>query len=254
MNPKFFEQITKKKEFSQLPRIDIEKAFSHFEKRQCSDEEKIRLTRGLLHRVFGSFASEKLLSPKNKSPDWILRKHLSTRERLSHYREIYERIFKNVKGEASVIDLGAGINGFSCNFFGNKKINYLAVESMGQLVDLTNNYFKAEKIKGKAVHLSLFEFEKIKKIILEQKTPRMAFLFKVVDSLEMLERNYSKKLILEIAPLCDFLVLSFATRSMVRRKKFFAKRAWILDFLRENFEIADEFEFGGEKYVVFHPR
>ncbi len=254
MKQEIFEQITKKKEFSQLPRIDVEKAFSHFEKRQCSEEEKIRLTRGLLHSAFGSFASGKLLSPKSKSPDWILRKHLSTRERLSHYREIYERIFKNVKGEASIVDLGAGINGFSYGFFGNKKITYIAVESMGQLIELMNHYFKSEKINGKAIHLSLFESEKIKELISEQKKPRIAFLLKVVDSLEMLESDYSKKLILEIAGICDFVVLSFATRSMIKRKKFHAKRNWIMDFIKGNFDILDEFEFDGEKFIVFHSR
>ncbi|MBI4116870.1 hypothetical protein HY449_03950, partial [Candidatus Pacearchaeota archaeon] len=134
------------------------------------------------------------------------------------------------------------------------KINYTAVESMGQLVELMNHYFKSENISGEAVHLSLFELEKIKKLISEQKKPRIVFLFKVVDSLEMLESDYSKKLISEIAEICDFAVLSFATKSMIKRKKFRAKRNWILDFLNENFEIADEFESGDEKYVVFHSR
>ncbi|MBI4116125.1 hypothetical protein HY449_00090 [Candidatus Pacearchaeota archaeon] len=113
MKQEIFEQIVKKKEFSQLPNKDVELAFSHFERRQCSDEEKIRLTRDLLRKVFSAFASGKILSPKKKGPEWILRKHLSTRERLPHYGEIYERIFKDIGGEASVIDLGAGINGFS---------------------------------------------------------------------------------------------------------------------------------------------
>ena len=64
MNLEIFKQITKKKEFSQLPKKDVELAFSHFEKRQCSDEEKIRLTRDLLRKVFSAFTSGKLLSLK----------------------------------------------------------------------------------------------------------------------------------------------------------------------------------------------
>ncbi|MEX2017049.1 MAG: hypothetical protein WD876_01100, partial [Candidatus Pacearchaeota archaeon] len=71
------EKIVEKKEFSQLPATDVEIALSHFEKRQTGDEEKIRLTRELLHKVFSSFTSRKLLSPKNKTEEWILRKHLS---------------------------------------------------------------------------------------------------------------------------------------------------------------------------------
>ena len=83
--PELIKKIIQKKEFSQLPKRDVEIAFSHFEKRQTSDEEKIRLIRELLHKVFGAFTSQKLLSPKNKNEEWILRKHLSTRERLPYY-------------------------------------------------------------------------------------------------------------------------------------------------------------------------
>ena len=54
---------------------------------------QIKLTRELLHKVFGAFTSQKLLSPKNKNEEWILRKHLSTMERLSYYTKVYERIF-----------------------------------------------------------------------------------------------------------------------------------------------------------------
>ncbi len=314
MENEIYEKIIAKREFSRLPKKDVELAFSHFERRQCSDEEKIRLTRDLLRKVFSAFASGKILSLKNKSPEWILRKHLSTRERMPHYKEIYSRILKGINGAVSVIDLGAGINGFSYKFMTdslkdsnlrlhkfyfessfrrrqppirnpacigfqnsdsrscspsakeksenkqnpfkktNLKINYTAVESMGQLVGMTNHYFKNEKISGKAFHVSLFELEKIRKIILEQKKPRIVFLFKVVDSLEMLENNYSKKLLLEIAGLCDFAVLSFATRSMIKRTKFSARRNWIFNFIGENFEIIDGFEYGSERYVVFRAR
>ena len=67
----------------------------------------------------------------------------------------------------------------------------------------------------------------------------------------MLERNYSKKLLLEIAPLVNKVVVSFATRSMISRKKFRINRNWILDFIRNNFKILDDFELGSERYVVF---
>jgi len=42
----------------------------------------------------------------------------------------------------------------------------------------------------------------------------------VIDSLEVIERNYSKKLLKEIVPLVDLVVLSFATRSLGKRSKF----------------------------------
>lgn len=250
--PEILSKIIQKKEFSQLPKKDIEIAFAHFEKRQCSDEEKIKLTRELLHKVFGAFTSRKLLSPKNKNEEWILRKHLSTRERLPYYKEVYEKIFSGFEKNKSIsiIDLGAGVNGFSYKYF-KQKVDYIAIESIGQLVELMNNYFEKTNLSTKAIHESLFELEKIKKIITETKKPRIIFLFKVLDSLEMLERDYSKKLLKEIAPLADRIVISFATRSMIKQKKFKVERNWIFNFIKENFRILDDFEIGGERYICF---
>lgn len=246
-------KIIQKREFSQLPKKDVEMAFLHFEKRQTSDEEKVRLTKELLHKVFGAFGSRKLLIPKKRTEEWVLRKHLSTRERLPHYREIYERILKGLGRKISILDLGAGVNGFSYKYFKEIgfNINYTAAEAVGQLVELVNNYFKGEGIKGRALHLSLFELEKLKKIINEAERPRVIFLFKVLDSLEMLKRDYSKELLSVISPLADRTIVSFATESMIKRKKFMVKRAWFLNFLEKNFSVLDDFEIGKERYLVF---
>jgi hypothetical protein len=249
MNESIFEKIREKREFSQLPEKDIEMAFSHYEKRQANEDEKIKLTKELLRKVFSAFISQKLLSLKNKEPEWILRKHISTRERLPYYEKIYKRIFEGYKG-ASVIDLGAGINGFSFPFFERLKIDYTAIESVGQLVELMNFYFKEKKLLGKAIHLSLFDKEKVKKIIEREKKPKIIFMFKVIDALESLKPNYSKELISEIVPLAEKVVISFATRSLGSREKFKAKRNWIVDFIKENFNILDDFELGGERYVI----
>ena len=253
MKQEIFRGITKKKEFSQLPEKDVERAFSHFEKRQTTDEEKIKLTRDLLRKSFSVFTSKKLLSLKNKDEEWILRKHISTRERLPYYGEIYKRIFRNLNNELNVIDLGAGINGFSYKYFRELRleVNYVGVEAIGQLVDLMNFYFKKEKLNGKAVHLSLFELEKVKALIKNQEGQKVIFLFKTPDSLEMLERDYSLKLLNEIAPLADRVIVSFATRSIRKREKFRAERNWILKVIKENFNILDDFEIDGERYVVF---
>ena len=246
-------KIAEKKEFSKLPKKEVEMAFSHFEKRQTSDEEKARLTRELLHKVFVAFGSRKLLIPKNRAEEWVLRKHLSTRERLPYYREIYARILKGLGRKISIIDFGAGVNGFSYRYFKElgHDVDYTAIEAVGQLVDLTNNYFKREEIKGKTLHLSLFELEKLKKMIIETEKPRVIFLFKVLDSLEMIKRDYSKELISEISPLADKIVVSFATESMIKRKRFLVNRNWIIEFIRKKFKIIDDFEIAGERYLVF---
>ncbi len=246
-------KIILKKEFSKLPEKDIILAFEKFDKDIYSDEEKFKLTRDLLRKVFSAFTSRKILSSRDKNEEWILKKHLSTRERFSYYEKIYNKIFKDFGKNISVIDLGAGVNGFSYNYFKEIgfNVNYIAVEAVGQLVDLMNKYFTDKKLNAFAIHKSLFEIQELKKIIKKTKKPRIIFLFKTIDSLEMLERDYSKKLISEIFPLVDEIVLSFPTRSMIKRKKFRVKRNWIMNFIKENFNILEDFEIGDERYIIF---
>ncbi len=243
--------ITSKRDFSKLPEEDILRAYKKFEKRECSDEEKVRLTRDLLRKVYSAFVSNKLLGIKDKEEEWILRKHLSTRERIGNYTGLYKRLLSRFK-DCSVIDLGSGINGFSYKFFPpDKHVKYVGVESMGQLVELMNFYFKNKKLNARAVHESLFNLAEIKRLIDSEKRPRLVFLFKVVDSLEMIEKDYSKTLLKEIMPSCDIAVVSFATRSMIRGEKFNVTRKWIINFIGEQFRIIEDFEIKGERYIVF---
>lgn len=246
------DKIREKREFSQLPEKDIELAYGQFYRRQAGEEEKIRLTKELLRRIFSAFISKKLLALKDKDEEWILRKHISTRERLSHYQEIYKRILGDCK-EASIIDLGAGINGFSYNFFvkSGVKINYIAIESVGQLAELMNFYFKKNRLNARTIHMSLFEKEKVRETIKRSKKPRIIFLFKVIDALETLKRDYSQELISEIISLSDKIVVSFAMKSLGNRQKFRAKRDWIIDFIKERYRVLDDFVLGGERYLVF---
>ena len=332
---KFIEKITQKKEFSRLPKKDVEMIFEKFDKDKYSDEEKVKFTRKLLMEIFSVFVSQKLLSLKNKDAEWVLKKHVSTRERFDYYEEIYQRIFCGGasaqpnsaieksslvshpptprRGEhlseaqslplsnnlahptTTIFDLGAGVNGFSYCYMqeeigklysqarginpviNNKtsrakvnergkssvKVKYVAVEGMGQLVDLMNKYFEDEKLNARAIHASLFDLNGLKKLIEKEKGHRsvypklrntgakIVFLFKVLDSLEMMQRDYSKELLKGVVPLVDKVVVSFAVRSLRKREKFKANRKWLREFIKENFKIKDDFELGGERYIVF---
>ncbi|MBI2043485.1 hypothetical protein HYT25_03800 [Candidatus Pacearchaeota archaeon] len=293
MNPSLYKKIIAKKEFSQLPKKDVLMALEKFEKKNLNDWQKIKMTRGFLRKIYSSFSSRKVFSTKGKNVEWYLMKHKSSKERFPYYNEIYERIFPK-RGKFSIVDLGAGINGlrFLINLsrlptpdhlatpltyglsreiarppqgknvneytFSKKMtsriINYIGVEAIGQFVELMNGFFKKNKKNWNAIHASLFELEKVGELIKKQKKPRIILLLKVIDSLEVMKRDYSKILIKEIAPLSDRIVVSFATRSLGMRKKFSAQRAWILKFIAENFEILDDFEIGGERYVVFEKK
>ncbi len=288
------EKIIQKKEFSQLPRKDVEMAFEKFDNEKYGDEEKVKLTRKLLREVFSAFASQKLLKLKDKGFEWVLKKHVSTRERFPYYEEIYKRIFQGESArppaqkvqsptQPTIFDLGAGINGFSYEYLVASVLpthpkakslarpKYIAIEAMGQLVELMNNYFEKEELNARAIQMSLFELEKLKELIgkgdghttgvprkiLEKdfyKGHKIVFLFKTLDSLEMMQRDYSKELLKEITPLVDKVVVSFAVRSIGSRQRFRANRKWLLDFIKENFKVKDDFELGGERYVVFSKR
>tara|TARA_Y100000310_G_C20651872_1_gene799884 strand:- start:1243 stop:2013 length:771 start_codon:yes stop_codon:yes gene_type:complete len=253
MNKKeLIEKVVQKKEFSELPKRDVEKALGHFDNVKYLDEEKVKLTRDLLRKVFSVFTSQKILRLKERDFEWVLKKHLSTRERFPYYKKLYEKILRNELGNITIFDLGSGVNGFSYPFF-PKKVNYVGVEAMGQLVDLMNLYFSKKEIKkAMAVQQSLFELEKIKKLLEEGKGKKIVFLFKTLDSLEMLEKDFSKKLLKKIVPLVDKVVVSFATRSLGNGQRFRANRRWFTDFVGSNFKILSDFEFGNERYIEFY--
>jgi hypothetical protein len=249
MDIEVYQKIVKKKEFSNLPKRDVEMIYSLFDKKDKLEEEKIKLTRDLLRKVYVAFSTTKVLNPKileKKSVDEILNKHISTKERFPYYGELYLLLLKD---SGVVIDLGAGINGLSYSYF-PKKVKYLGVEAVGQMVLLMNKYFEKEKISGKAIHETLFNLENIKKLIKREKGKKVVFLFKALDSLEMVKKNYSKKLLKEIVPLVDRVVVSFATSSLVKKEKFKVRRYWFFNFVKENFKIIDDFYLGNERYVV----
>ncbi len=252
MEEKIFQKIIQKKEFSEIPREDIERAFSLFEKREVSEEEKIRLTRDLLRKVFSGFAGKKMLGWKDKPAEVVLKKHLSTRERFDFYTDVYSRVLKGLPKELTIIDLGCGANGFSYDFFSKtgKKAKYIGIEAVGQLVGLTNEYFKKNKFDAVCYHLSIFEIEKIVKIVKKSSSPRVLFLLKVVDALETLERNYTKTLLKKLVPLFERVAISFPVESWVRRKKFFVRRTWLIDFIKERWQFIDDFIIGGERYLL----
>ncbi len=125
---------------------------------------------------------------------------------------------------------------------------------MGQLVDLMNRFFDKNNFSARAKHLSLFDLEKVKDLLEKIKGSKIIFLFKTLDSLEMLERDYSKKLLLELTSLVDRVVVSFATRSLIKKTKFKAKRTWLINFITEHFQILDDFELGNERYIVFRSK
>ncbi len=248
-------KIMKKKEYSQLPFVDVKRVLEKFQTKELSDSERVKLVRRFLMENYSSFGSRKILVKQNPKKEWVLKKHLSTRERFSSYKEIYERVLEGLPKDKklSVVDLGCGVNGFSYEFFKEAgfRVGYVGVEAIGQFVKKTNAFFERKNIQGRVFHESLMNLEKVLHIVKKTKKPRVVFLLKVIDSLESLERNYSKKLILSLREDVERFVVSFPLKSMVKRDKIWAKRTWFLRFLKHNFKLLRDFEIAEERFLIF---
>jgi hypothetical protein len=231
------DEVKKKKEFSGLPDSIVKRAL-------VESNNDVKIARALLRKYFGVFLTNRILKGKGN----LLKVHMSSKKR--DYEKFYERIFGVIGDVKSVIDLGCGINGFSYEFF-PMGIKYIGIEGAGQLVDLTNSYFKNEGFDAREVCLDLFDIDRIVDILKKMESPRVVFMFQVVDALENLERNFSKKFITDVSGECEWIVLSLSTESLGGRKKFMVHRKWIVDFLEENFVVESDFETNGERVLIF---
>jgi len=233
-------EVKKKREFSKLPDTIIARALEE-------TKGDVGGARANLRKYFGVFLTNRVLKLKDLE---VLKYHLSTKKR--DYDALYLRIRELVGNVSSVIDLGCGVNGYSVEYlrkyFGD--IEYLGVEAAGQVVDNLNLFFAENKfIKSLIVQDDLFDIGKINDLIEKTSKPRMVFLFQVVDALESFEKNYSKKLLMEIMGLSDFIVISLPLQSLSKGKKFAVNRAWLTDFLKEKFEILGDWNENGERFI-----
>lgn len=249
------EKVMAKKEFSRLPRRDVELVCSFVEKSfRESGMGLVKRTRELLHRMYTMFVPTKMLSKVDRDAEWFLKKHISTRERLPYYDVVYKECLRGFskKEDLHVIDFGCGVNGFSYERFADLgfSVRYLGLEPVGQLVDAQNTYFEQMGFAAQCRQLSLFDLDVNVDAVKRIKGVKIAFFFKVVDSLEMLKKDYAKEVLRGIVPLVNRCIISWATKSLGSKKQFRSDKKWLLDFLKKEFRIVDEFVFGSEKYVI----
>ena len=226
------DEVKRKREFSGLPDSVVERAL-------VGSKNDVKDARALLRKYFGVFLTNRVLKGKGD----LLKVHISSKKR------DYGEFFSVVGDVESVIDLGCGVNGFSYKYLPDS-VSYIGVEAAGQLVELINDFFEREGFDGKVVHSDLFDVGRVVELLRGMKKPRVVFMFQLVDALEILERDFSKKFILEIAKECEWIVLTLPTESLGGRKKFMVYRKWMLDFLGENFLIEKKLESRGEKIII----
>ncbi len=269
----FVAEIKKKKNLSSLPddfvKALVEEFFVKYPKmkgileshpkplRSKDFKFMLKEVRKRLHEIYGVFVlGRKDLKPlkehlqKVKSLDeealqlhmGILKSHKSSAERLDFYSEIYEKIFSITGKPKAILDLACGLNPLSFPWMGLKKVKYFAYELTKEDCNFIQEYFDLMKplgLDGEAFALDLMKVEKLPKA-------DVCFLFKVLDSLEDLERNYSEKLLEKIP--ARFIVVSFPTMSIGGRNPI-RQRGWFFRMMRNLGFSAEAFEFENE---IFH--
>jgi hypothetical protein len=234
-------EVKKKREFKKLPNSLIE---SFLKKNNL----EIKDTRAELRKYFGVFLTNKVLKGLDES---VLSNHISSKDR--DYDDFYKKIFKGIRDTYSVIDLGCGVSGFSYPYLNNKfeGINYLGIEAAGQLVENMNKYFLNKGFENAEVRcMNLLEQEDVFNLIKESSSPRVILMLQVIDAMENLSKNLSKEFLIELKDTLgtkDLIIISMPMKSISGKKRFEADRAWLRNFLNDEFNLIDEFIVGNER-------
>lgn len=270
MIKEFVSEIKKKKNLSLLPDDFVESLVEEFFRKYPKLEESLKdhskplkskdfkfmlkEIRKKLHEVYGVFILRKkdlkplkdyLKNIKKIDEDALqlhlvlLSSHKSSAERLDFYSEIYENIFFYTGKPKSILDLACGLNPLSFPWMGLKKVKYFASELTEEGSRFIQSYFDIMKpfgLDGKAFAMDLMKLKQLPKT-------DVCFLFKVLDSLEDLEQDYSKELLKKIPS--KYIVVSFPTMSIggknpIRQRGWFLRMMRELDFSAESFEIENE--------------
>ena len=157
----------------------------------------------------------------------LLKIHLSTKERLGLYPDLYKDLFAITGKPKKILDLGCGFTGISLFFSGIKNISYVGCEFNQQDVDVLNHYFKIigkiSSVKGKAIKLNLMKHPKN---VAKYKAD-VVFIFKLFDILdnkinEIIMKNLKSK----------WIVVSFPRKTVGKRVMKQQRRAGFQKMLR----------------------
>ncbi|MFA5888167.1 MAG: hypothetical protein WC852_05660 [Candidatus Nanoarchaeia archaeon] len=246
--------IKQKKEFRDVDDSFVEKIMQqHLKNKNPSElgrddtEDMMKKTRASLREVYSAFFASKFFQREKflhvlkdindiEAHIKILSLHLSTKERLPYYEEVYQSIFAVTGNPDSILDLGCGLNPFSFPFMKLKDVRYYAVELVKSDAEFIQEYFNKFNINGKAVQMDLTNIESLP-------SADVCFMFKVIDTFEAIQWDVTAELLAKIK--AKWVIASFATKSLGGRKTIRAdKRKWFEKLIASKehsvFEIQNE--------------
>jgi len=219
--------IKNKKELSGLDNYIVEKALNKVVRgndfnlenlRKKEIKEIVKLTRKELRLLSGSFRKHSRHGMVNLTDiAGLLSLHSSTRERLSFYTELKNRVNNlNIK---SILDLGCGLNPIA---LADKSVVYYASDINNADLDLVKSFFSENKVKGKTF---IFDLRDIWDKHKELPSADLCILFKVMDVIEKKGHKLAEKVIQLIN--AKYFLVSFSTKTLSGRPMNHPQRGWI---------------------------
>ncbi|MFA5303101.1 MAG: methyltransferase domain-containing protein [Candidatus Nanoarchaeia archaeon] len=216
------------------------------EKRYKSKEFKefIKKVRSQLRRQFGAFNNANIDREglvKKKDYFGLMLSHQSSRERLPYYKEVYLKIFKDLNGPISIIDIGCGFNPLSIEFMKVKPKKYLALDINENDLKIIREYFKQKGVSGEA---NVFDATNLKNYGFNEMFD-YCFAFKVFEILERTKSHRLTEDIIKLVP-ARIIVASFSTRTLSNAPMTRKRRIWFevmskrLGYSIESFSIPNE--------------
>jgi len=190
-----------------LGKIQDSRSYSQFKKSKEYDY-LIKGIRAELRKVYGAFilqeyAKKKIILERLKDDkdsqsihEELLNLHKSTKERMGHYRILYDKIFEDITGKAVVMDIACGLNPVSNIYFRQKIKKYIASDISSEDCDFLKAYFDVVNIDNEVFPMDLSDEDNYKK--LSSYKCDVCLIFKSLDGIERVKRNITRRLLQSI--------------------------------------------------------
>lgn len=212
------------------------------------NKQSLKEIKSNLHRIYSSYQTKK----KNKRNsyleelkkaidnngsldninDKLLRITLSTTERINDYKLLYDSIFQLTGKPKTITDIGCGLNPLSFSLMRLGDLNYYAYDIDTSDIEFLNKYFDIMKPLGLNGHAEILDVKDIKKI---EQIPNsdIIFAWKLLDLIS--DKNFSIETFIKILmEKTDNLVISFATKTLTRKKMMLQRRTGFEKMLERN--------------------
>ena len=234
---------------------------------QKISKQDIKEVRSLLHKSYASFQTRK----KNKIEiyldelkkdtydleitDKLLGITLSTKERIDDYEDLYDEIFKMTGIPRTIVDLGGGFNIFSYPFMNLSALNYYSYDLDKKDMNIINDYIKIMGSKGLNGKADIIDLRNLKSVS-ELPSSDIIFLFKVIDLIDKENHKPSEGLLTYLFnnKKTKFIVASFATRTLTRKKMNYPKRVWFELMLKRNNLLFETIDNENEIFYIISPK